>query len=138
MDANTSDRLRTGTLTIAGRTFTVEQAGQLTLAAQDLSIGDGIVVQNAGTVGLNIRSTTQVADWTQLGKTYDGATGLSGRGPAPQADSHGGKSSGIARLKLRGTVDLLLWITKHGAWKLLTMAFTSLAVRQIWKSDPLT
>ena len=81
VDANTSDRLRTGTLTIAGRTFTVEQAGQLTLAAQDLSIGDGIVVQNAGTVGLNIRSTTQVADWTQLGKTYDGATGIIRQGP---------------------------------------------------------
>ena len=81
VNANTSDRLRTGTLTIAGRAFTVEQAGQLTLAAQDLSIGDGVVVQNAGTVGLNIRSTTQVADWTQLGKTYDGATGIIRQGP---------------------------------------------------------
>ena len=81
VSANTSNRSRTGTLTIAGHTFTVEQAGKLAPASQDLSIGDGVVVQNAGTIGVNIRSATQVVAWSHLGKVYDGATGIIRQGP---------------------------------------------------------
>ena len=81
VSANSSNRDRTGTLTIAGQTFTVEQTGKLKPASQDLSIGDGVVVQNAGTIGVNIRSATQVVDWSRLGKVYDGATGIIRQGP---------------------------------------------------------
>ena len=81
VSANSSNGDRTGTLTIAGQTFTVEQTGKPTPASQDMSIGDGVVVQNAGTIGVNIRSATQVVDWSHLGKVYDGATGVIRQGP---------------------------------------------------------
>ena len=57
-------------------------------APQGLNIGDAVVVQNTGTLGLNIRSEPEVPDRNldnKIGKAYDGATGTITAGTRPDA-----------------------------------------------------
>ena len=71
---NTSTRSRSGRLTIAGKTFTVRQDGVPTIASQDLSRGDAIIVQNTLNFGLYIRSGAGKSH-PDIGSVFDGATG---------------------------------------------------------------
>ena len=78
--ANTRTRSRTGRLTIAGETFTVRQDGVRTIASQELSRGDAVIVQNTLHRGLNIRSGAST-DHPKIGGVLDGATGTVVDGP---------------------------------------------------------
>ena len=87
VDSNTRTRSRSGRLTIAGKTFTVRQDGMTTIASQDLSGGDAIIVQNTLNLGLNIRSEARIPappedrNSNRIGKAFDGATGEITGGP---------------------------------------------------------
>ena len=80
--ANTRSRSRTGRLTIAGERFTVEQEGVRTIASQDLSRGDAVIVQNTLNDGLNVRSEARIPpppedrNSNRIGQVFDGATGI--------------------------------------------------------------
>ena len=80
VDQNTRTRSRTGTVRIAGRTFTVNQERERTIASQDLSKGDAVIVQNTLHLGLNIRSGAGT-NHAKIGGVSDGATGTVTDGP---------------------------------------------------------
>ena len=77
---NTRTRSRSGTVRIAGRTFTVNQERERTIASQDLSKGDTVIVQNTLHLGLNIRSGAGT-DHAKIGGVSNGATGTVTDGP---------------------------------------------------------
>ena len=56
---------------------------------QGLNIGDSVIVQNTGSVGLNVRSDPEVRNQNldnRIGKVYDGATGTIRNGPEPDTE----------------------------------------------------
>ena len=58
---------------------------------QGLRVGDSIIVQNTGGIGLNVRSNPWVSNQNpdnRIGRVYDGATGTIKNGTEPDANGH--------------------------------------------------
>ena len=59
--------------------------------SQGLRVGDSIIVQNTGGIGLNVRSDPWVSNQNpdnRIGRVYDGATGTIKNGTEPDANGH--------------------------------------------------